>query len=127
MRFPATTNPTLRSADMAGSVLVTGGQGFIGSHVVRELLEEGRRVVVIDAQPKGNAADEVLSVTQRASVQLVARAIPDTRRLTRLLREHTVEGVIHLASPLATITEVHPELIVKHMIAPHARFSMRAA
>ena len=104
---------------MAGTVLVTGGLGFIGSHVIRELLEEGRRVIVIDREAEGNVADEVLSVAQRASVPLVARAIPGTRTLTGLLREHSVEGVIHLASPLATMTEVQPELIVHDMIAPH--------
>ena len=33
---------------MSNSILVTGGAGYIGSHVVRQLVERGERVVVLD-------------------------------------------------------------------------------
>ena len=39
--------------------------------------------------------------------------------LTRLLREHAVDTVVHLASPLATATEGHPSLVTNEMIVPH--------
>ena len=39
----------------AGSVLVTGGAGYIGSHVTRLLAEAGRRVVVYDDLSSGHA------------------------------------------------------------------------
>jgi nucleoside-diphosphate-sugar epimerase len=104
---------------MAPAVLVTGGLGFIGAHVVRELLREGTPVIVIDREVAGNAADEVLSVDQRASLRTAAGTIPGVRALTRLLREHAVETVIHLASPLATVTEGNPKLVSNEMIAPH--------
>ena len=103
---------------MAPAVLVTGGLGFIGAHVVRELLREGTPVIVIDREVAGNAADEVLSVDQRASLRRVAGTIPGVRALTRLLREHMVETVVHLASPLATVTEGNPRLVTNEMIAP---------
>jgi len=35
------------------SILVTGGAGYIGSHVVRQLTEAGERVVVLDNLGKG--------------------------------------------------------------------------
>jgi nucleoside-diphosphate-sugar epimerase len=104
---------------MTARVLVTGGRGFIGAYVVRELLENGAHVLVIDREPEGNTADEVLSTAQRAAAQLVASAIPGVRTLTRLLREHSVEIVVHLASPLATVTEGRPRLTLDQMIAPH--------
>jgi UDP-glucose 4-epimerase len=104
---------------MATTVLVTGGLGFIGTNVVRELLRGGTRVVVIDRQREGNSADEVLSPEERAEVRCVAGAIPGVRTLTRLLREFAVEAVVHLASPLSTATETRPKLAADDMIKPH--------
>lgn len=103
---------------MARAVLVTGGLGFIGAQVVRELLASGAPVLVIDRQQDSNSADEVLSAEQRALVHVVGTRIPGIRTLTRLLREWSVETVIHLASPLATVTEARPRLSVDEMITP---------
>jgi nucleoside-diphosphate-sugar epimerase len=104
---------------MGSTVLVTGGFGFIGANLVRELLLGGSRVLVIDREIDGNSADEVLSAEQRASVVRVTGAIPGARALTRLLREHAVETVVHLASPLSTLTETRPRAVTDQMVAPH--------
>jgi nucleoside-diphosphate-sugar epimerase len=105
---------------MAATVLVTGGFGFIGAHVVRMLLETGCGVVVIDREEAGNSAEEVLSSSQRASIECIVGAIPGPRTLARLMRQHGVENVAHLASPLATVTESRPRLVTDRMVAPHA-------
>jgi UDP-glucose 4-epimerase len=104
---------------MAGAVLVTGGSGFIGANVVRDLLESAHDVAVIDREADGNAADDVLDPEQRAAVRHVAGEVPAVRPLTRLMREHAIETVVHLASPLASVTEARPELVTQQMIAPH--------
>jgi UDP-glucose 4-epimerase len=104
---------------MATTVLVTGGFGFIGSHVVRELLRGGHRVVVIDHEVAGNAADEILTAEERDAVFVVAGGIPDAKDLSEVLRREGVEQVAHLASPLSTATEEMPQLAVEGMIVPH--------
>lgn len=104
---------------MPRTVLVTGGFGFIGAHVVRKLLRAGAQVAVIDRELAGNAAADVLGETERGAVEHAATSIPNTETLARLLRQRSVSAVVHLASPLATQTEQEPGLVVTEMIGPH--------
>lgn len=104
---------------MGTTVLVTGGYGFIGAYVVKESLKAGDRVIVIDRQQEGNAADEVLSAQERAAVEAVARTIPGPRTLRSILQKNDVETVVHLASPLGRATEDRPGAVVEEMIRPH--------
>ena len=73
------------------TVLVTGGAGYIGSHVVRQLGEAGRRVVVLDNLSKG-FADAVLHG------ELVVGDTGDRALVSRLLAEHRVGAVMHFAA-----------------------------
>jgi UDP-glucose 4-epimerase len=104
--------------ERASTVLVTGGFGFIGAHVVRDLVMSGARVLVIDRETAANSADEVLDRQELESVERLATAIPSAHELAPLLRQNSVEMVVHLASPLATVTEVNPRLTIDDMIAP---------
>ncbi len=74
------------------NVLVTGGAGYIGSHAVKQLLEAGHRVVVIDNLFRGhrNAVDD------RALFEQMDLA--DTTALARLLVEKKIECVMHFAA-----------------------------
>lgn len=72
------------------NVLVTGGAGFIGSHMVKALLEQGRRVVVIDDLSTGHR-DAV------RGAHFVQGDIGDEEHVCALLAEHAVGVVIHLA------------------------------
>ena len=74
--------------------LVTGGAGFIGTHLVRALTERGDDVVVLDcleSQVHGQALPEVPS-----GVQLLVGNVGDTELATRALR--SVDRVVHLAA-----------------------------
>src|SRR6185295_6653606 len=73
-------------------VLVTGGAGYIGSVVTEELLNDGHEVVVYDSLYKGHRG----AVDPRA--KFVAGDLADLERVTRTLREHEVEAVIHMAA-----------------------------
>lgn len=71
--------------------LVTGGAGYIGAHVVRAFEKEGIRAVVLDDLSSGHEA------FVSASTPFVEGSILDTDLVRRTLREHAVEGVVHVA------------------------------
>jgi UDP-glucose 4-epimerase len=73
------------------SILVTGGAGYIGSHVVRQLGEAGENVVVLDNLGKGFRQ----AVT---TGELVVGEVGDHALVSKLLAEHRVETVMHFAA-----------------------------
>ncbi len=74
------------------TVLVTGGAGFIGSHVVDELLAMGHAVVVLD-DLSGGSLDNV-----NAGATFVRGSILDLPLLEQLFAAHRFEYVFHLAA-----------------------------
>ncbi len=75
---------------MDGSVMVTGGAGYIGSHAVLALLDAGYRVVVIDNLVTGFA----WAVDPRAT--LVKCAV-ESDRVRDIIAEHGVRAIMHFA------------------------------
>jgi len=71
--------------------LVTGGAGYIGSHVVRAFLAEGIDVVVLDDLSSGHA--EFVP----AEVPFVQGTLLDTALLAKTFAEHRISGVVHVA------------------------------
>jgi UDP-glucose 4-epimerase len=74
-----------------GSILVTGGAGYIGSHVVRQLGQAAENVVVLDNLGRGFRQ----AVT---AGELVVGDVGDHALVSRLLSEHKVETVMHFAA-----------------------------
>ncbi len=73
------------------TILVTGGAGYIGSHVVRQLGEAGERVVVLDN----------LSTGFRSAVthgELIVGDTGDAELLHALFRQHAITTVMHFAA-----------------------------
>ena len=71
--------------------MVTGGAGYIGSHVVRELQNEGMSVVVLD-----NLSTGVRGFVP-PEVPFINGDLLDTGGVQRALAEHSISGVIHIA------------------------------
>jgi UDP-glucose 4-epimerase len=72
--------------------LVTGGAGFIGSHVAEHLVRRGREVVVLD-DLSGGFVDNVPK-----GVSVVRGSITDAALVDRVFAEHEVDCVFHLAA-----------------------------
>lgn len=72
--------------------LITGGAGYIGSHVVRALTAAGERVVVLDDLSTGDAS------RLPADVPLERGTVLDRPLLDRVLRDHAVDGIVHIAA-----------------------------
>ncbi|MFT5434291.1 MAG: UDP-glucose 4-epimerase [Myxococcota bacterium] len=91
----------------AACVLVTGGSGFIGTWVLRELLARDARPVVVDLQPAPQRWQRVLG--ERAQDVVWADAsLLDCDRLQRVIDQHAVSHVIHLAALLTPACQEDP-------------------
>ncbi len=73
------------------TILVSGGAGYIGSHVVKQLLRQGRKVVVLDN----------LSTGFRQSLlgaELIVGNTGDEELINKILNDHNIGAVMHFAA-----------------------------
>jgi UDP-glucose 4-epimerase len=75
-------------------VLITGGAGFIGSHLADRLLERGDEVLVIDNYATGRRDN----LTPQAKLKVVEGTIADTDLVNKLFDEFKPEVVVHAAA-----------------------------
>jgi len=73
-------------------ILVTGGGGYIGSHAVRQLLQAGHHVTVLDNFCTGHREAVPSGVT------VCQRSLDETDAISELLKTHQIEGVMHFAA-----------------------------
>ncbi|MET9297056.1 UDP-glucose 4-epimerase GalE [Streptomyces sp. NPDC003077] len=74
------------------SYLITGGAGYIGSHVVRALVQAGEQVVVLDDLSTG------IPARLPEGVPMVVGSVLDRAVLDTVIKEHGVTDVVHLAA-----------------------------
>jgi UDP-glucose 4-epimerase len=88
------------------TVLVTGGAGFIGSHICVELLDHGYEVIVVDDY--ANSRPQVFARIERIAGRFVGAVyeldVRDRRALGAVFERHCVDAVMHFAA-LASVSE----------------------
>src|SRR5262249_7959903 len=86
------------------SVLVTGGAGYIGSHMVLALLDAGEPIVVLDNLSTG------FRWAVPEGVPLIIGDTGDQVLMSRLIREYGVQAIIHFAASLIVPDSVRDPL-----------------
>lgn len=90
----------INSAGMSKKVLVTGGAGYIGSHVAVELIEAGYDVVVADNMSNCDLTcfEGVRKVTGRSDIPFYQIDCCDSVAVDRIFKEHRIDALIHFAA-----------------------------
>lgn len=79
-------------------ILVTGGAGFIGSHLVRRLLVSGHRVINVDALRYSGNLENLRDVETHSAYTFVRGDICDQPTISKIFEEHRPEAVINCAA-----------------------------
>jgi UDP-glucose 4-epimerase len=104
--------------------LVTGGAGFIGSHLVERLLKDGRRVVVIDDFSTGSR-ENLRSFARNPRLKVIRSRISRCRELTELAAR--AEFIFHLAATVGVDLVVQSALHVLEASFNETQILLRAA
>jgi UDP-glucose 4-epimerase len=86
------------------TVLVTGGAGYIGSHMVHGLLDAGERVVVLDNLSTG------FDWAVAPAAPLVIGGSGDQALIGKIIRDHGVDAIIHFAASIVVPDSVRDPL-----------------
>jgi UDP-glucose 4-epimerase len=103
------------------SVLVTGGAGFIGSHMVHELVDAGENVVVLDNLSTG------FQWSLPNAAQLVVGDVGDESAVRSLIKKNQVKAIIHFAGSIVVPESVADPLGYYHNNTAKSRSLLEAA
>ena len=85
---------------MKRNILITGGAGFIGSHVVRLFVNKypDYRIVNLDKLTYAGNLANLKDIEDRPNYTFVRADIAELDDMRRIIREHRIDGIIHLAA-----------------------------
>lgn len=85
---------------MADTVMVTGGSGFIGSHLIKQLLERGDQVINYDVRPSAGGELEWMMAPFQSDIIYEEGGVENWPQLITAVKKHKVNKIAHLAAPL---------------------------
>ena len=103
------------------AILVTGGAGYIGSHMVLDLVDAGEEVIVLDNLSTGCGAN------LPKGVPLIAGNVGDEKLVAQTLREYDVSAIIHFAASVVVPESVRAPLVYYENNTINARALLSAA
>ncbi|MGA2786789.1 MAG: NAD-dependent epimerase/dehydratase family protein [Verrucomicrobiota bacterium] len=108
----------------ARPILVTGGAGFIGSHLVERLLADGKKVVIIDDLSTGSL-ENLRAVKSHPRLRVIRSKISACRELPKLAAK--AEFIFHLAATVGVELVVKSALSVLESSFHETQILLRAA
>jgi UDP-glucose 4-epimerase len=84
-------------------VLVTGGTGFIGGHIIRELLSQGHQAVAFDSSPSSESLKDV-----EPRIDVVRGEVQDLPTILALVKKFDVTHIVHTASIMTKDSQEKP-------------------
>lgn len=97
-------------AECLARVLVTGGQGFLGAFVLKQLLEKGSTVALLDLKDSPGILEQVLEPEAMSKVQKVFVDIADAKAVKQVTLDFKPTAVIHLAGVQIPAIKANPAL-----------------
>jgi CDP-paratose 2-epimerase len=87
-------------------VVVTGGCGFVGSNVVKRLIEVGTKVTVFDNLSRTGSEENLGWLRNQGTFEFVLGDLRDRDAVASLVRERRVDAIVHLGGQVAMTTSV---------------------
>ncbi|WP_097460147.1 GDP-mannose 4,6-dehydratase [Mangrovitalea sediminis] len=86
--------------------LVTGGCGFLGSNIARELIKFGHELVIFDSLYRHGSYQNLEWLKKQGEFQFIHGDIRNTNDVERMVRVHQPDAIYHLAGQVAMTTSV---------------------
>ena len=81
-----------------GKIMITGGAGFIGSHLTQKLIDENNEVVVLDNLSTGNKLN-LNSLTEKKKLKLIVEDLRNNGKISSHFKD--IDTVFHMAGNMS--------------------------